>query len=178
MSINGESYQVLGTGSYVVGDLDNRFNIPIEIGKYTSIAHGVKILGNQHALVIHRKIATTYPFDAKMGLPFPSGDPGIKPIKIGSDVWIGAYTSVMSGVIIGDGAIIGACAVIAKDVPPYAVVVGNPGQIKKYRYTEDQIKKLLRIKWWDWSEAEIAERYPSLEDIDLLLKTYDIGSQT
>ena len=63
----------------------------------------------------------------------------------------------MSGVKIGDGAIIGAGSVVAKDVPPYAIVVGNPAKIIKYRFDEEQIKDLLDIAWWDWEESKIKE---------------------
>jgi virginiamycin A acetyltransferase len=61
----------------------------------------------------------------------------------------------MSGVTIGNGAIIGAGSTITKDVPPFAIVAGNPGKIVKYRFTEEQIEKLLQIAWWDWEEEKI-----------------------
>jgi virginiamycin A acetyltransferase len=61
----------------------------------------------------------------------------------------------MSGVTIGNGAIIGAGSTVTKDVPPFAIVAGNPGKIVKYRFTEEQIEKLLQIAWWDWEEEKI-----------------------
>jgi serine acetyltransferase len=61
----------------------------------------------------------------------------------------------MSGVNIGNGAVIGSNSTITKDVPPYAIVVGNPGKIVKYRFTEKQIESLLKISWWDWTEDRI-----------------------
>jgi acetyltransferase-like isoleucine patch superfamily enzyme len=78
-----------------------------------------------------------------------------KDIKIGNDVWIGAKSTIMSGVKIGNGAVIGATATVTKDVPPYAIVVGNPGKIVKYRFTEKQIDLLLQISWWNWDEEKI-----------------------
>jgi acetyltransferase-like isoleucine patch superfamily enzyme len=87
-----------------------------------------------------------------MGHPSCKGD-----ITIENDVWIGAKSTIMSGVKIGNGAVIAAGATVTKDVPPYAIVVGNPGKIIKYRFTENQIKDLLDIAWWDWSESKIRE---------------------
>jgi acetyltransferase-like isoleucine patch superfamily enzyme len=75
---------------------------------------------------------------------FSKGD-----IQIGNDVWIGANTTILDGVKIGDGAVIGACSVVSKDIPAYAIVVGNPARIVKYRFTPEQIQSLLEIKWWD-----------------------------
>ncbi len=79
--------------------------------------------------------------------------------KIGHDVWLGRNVVITNGANIGNGVIAGAGAIITKDVPDYAVVVGAPARIIKYRYTEEQIKALNEIKWWDWSDEEIRERY-------------------
>lgn len=68
---------------------------------------------------------------------------------IGNDVWIGTNTVLLGGVSIGDGAIVGAGSVVTKDVPPYAVIGGTPARILRYRFTDDQIKKLLKVHWWD-----------------------------
>jgi aminocyclitol acetyltransferase len=78
-------------------------------------------------------------------------------VKIGNDVWIGAnaFINASNCHSIGDGAVIGAGAVITKDVPPYAVVVGVPGRIIRYRYTARQIECLLKVRWWDWTHDEI-----------------------
>jgi virginiamycin A acetyltransferase len=77
-------------------------------------------------------------------------------IVIGNDVWIGANAIILPGVTIGDGAIVAAGAVVSRDVPPYAIVGGVPAKILRYRYTEEQIKKLLKIAWWNWSPEKIA----------------------
>jgi virginiamycin A acetyltransferase len=80
-------------------------------------------------------------------------------IVFGHDVWVGNSVIVLPGVRIGSGAIIGAGSVISSDIPPYAVAVGNPSKIIRYRYTQEQIEKLLQIRWWTWSdEALEAER--------------------
>jgi len=88
----------------------------------------------------------------EMGHPSCKGD-----ITIGNDVWIGAKSTIMSGVKIGHGAVIGSGSVVAKDIPPYAIVVGNPAKIVKYRFDEQQIEDLLGIAWWDWEESKIKE---------------------
>jgi serine acetyltransferase len=88
----------------------------------------------------------------EMGHPSCKGD-----IIIENDVWIGAKSTIMSGVKIRNGAIVGACSVVTKDVPPYAIVAGNPAKVVKYRFTEEQIEKLLSIEWWDWDEQKIRD---------------------
>lgn len=73
-----------------------------------------------------------------------------KPIRIGNDVFIGANVTILDGVTVGDGAVIGAGCVVSKDVPPYAIVIGCPMQILRYRFPEETISRLRRIAWWDW----------------------------
>lgn len=77
------------------------------------------------------------------------------PIKIGNDVFIGMNVSILDGVTIGDGAIIGAGAVVSKDIPPYAIAVGNPIEIKRFRFDEKTIQRLLKVKWWDFPEEDL-----------------------
>jgi acetyltransferase-like isoleucine patch superfamily enzyme len=102
-----------------------------------------------------------------MGHPACKGD-----ITIENDVWIGANSTIMSGVTIHNGAIVAAGSVVTKDVPPYAIVAGNPGKIVKFRFTEDQIKDLLEISWWNWNEDKIKESAMTLwsQDIDFFIK--------
>ena len=88
----------------------------------------------------------------KMGHPTCKGD-----IVIENDVWIGATSTIMSGVKISNGAVVGGGAVVTKDVPPYAIVAGNPAKVVKYRFSEEQISGLLKIAWWDWEEEQIKE---------------------
>ncbi len=80
-----------------------------------------------------------------------------RPVTIGNDVWIGANAIILSGVTIGDGAIIAAGAVVTKNVEAYAIVGGVPAKLIKYRFSEEQIHKLLDIKWWDWPHKKIEE---------------------
>lgn len=148
----------------------------LQIGAYCSFAGGVKIfLGGEHRV----DWITTYPFSglwdsAKKieGHPSTKGD-----IVIGNDVWIGTDAVIMSGVSIGDGAVIGARAVVTKDVPPYAVAVGNPASSVKKRFSEEQIKALLQIKWWDWEESRIEKALPMIlnNDIETFLEAVKIN---
>nr|WP_284150633.1 hypothetical protein [Campylobacter hyointestinalis] len=75
--------------------------------------------------------------------------------NIANDVWIGANALVLKGVNIGNGAIIGGGAVVTKDVPDYAVVVGNPAKILKFRYSKEDIEFMLRVKWWNFDRQKL-----------------------
>jgi len=145
----------------------------LTIGKYCSISRNVTIfLGSEH----RTDWVSTYPFpaiweDAKSitGHPSTKGD-----VIIGNDVWIGYEVTILSGVHIGDGAAIGACSAIAKDVPPYAIVAGNPAQIIRYRFDEETIEKLLKIKWWDWPDEKVKENVHLIcsDSIDTFIKKF------
>lgn len=104
---------------------------------------------------------STYPFNimnekwSKKSTPHIKELPHKGDIVIGNDVWIGHKATIMPGVKIGDGAIIGAYSVVAKDIPPYAIAVGNPVKVIKYRFDEELIELLLKYKWWNKEEDEI-----------------------
>lgn len=98
----------------------------------------------------------------KMGHPTSKGD-----IVIENDVWVGAKSTVMSGVKISNGAVVGSNSVVTKDVPPFAIVVGNPAKIVRYRFTDDQIESLLKIAWWDWNEDKIRDKAIMLWSADI-----------
>jgi acetyltransferase-like isoleucine patch superfamily enzyme len=146
----------------------------LHVGRFCSIADGVAIfLGGEH----RTEWVTTYPFseffEEGKGIPgdaITRGD-----VRIGSDVWIGQGACILSGVEIGDGAVIGARAVVAKSVAPYAVVVGNPARIVRYRFNNETIAALLRIRWWDWPIADITAAIPSLmsDDIEAFVSRHD-----
>lgn len=128
-------------------------------GKFCSIATNIKIyLGGNH----RTDWISTYPFghiytdifnnyDGN-GHPSTKGD-----VIIGNDVWIADNVTIMSGVTIGDGAIIANNSHVVKNVEPYTIVGGNPAKFIKYRFTKEQIDKLLKIKWWDWTNEKINE---------------------
>jgi acetyltransferase-like isoleucine patch superfamily enzyme len=138
----------------------------LEIGAYCSISDEVTIfLGGEH----RHDWVTTYPFNnfweqAKQitGSPHTKGD-----VTIGNDVWIGRGATILSGVTVADGAVIGCQALVSKDVPPYAIVGGNPAQIIKKRFDDLTIKKLLATAWWDWDETRIEKAIPFLLNTDI-----------
>lgn len=92
-------------------------------------------------------------------------------IVIGNDVWIGYEAVVMAGVTIGDGAIIGARAVVTKDVPPYTIVGGVPARKIRRRFSDNVIARLLELKWWDWPAEQIQRNIKNIQAgrLDLLL---------
>jgi acetyltransferase-like isoleucine patch superfamily enzyme len=91
---------------------------------------------------------------------------------IGHDVWIGHAAIIMPGVNIGHGAIIGSGAVVTKDIPPYAIAVGVPAKVIKYRFDETTIAALMDIAWWNWDRATLEENYNDLNDLTLFIKKY------
>ncbi|CCY77648.1 Vat family streptogramin A O-acetyltransferase [Brachyspira aalborgi] len=140
------------------------------IGKFCAIAKGIEFIMNG---ANHRINAiTTYPFNI-MKNGWEKSAPSLSDLKlkgntiIGNDVWIGQNVTVLPAVHIGDGAIIGANSVVAKDIPPYSVAVGNPCEVKRKRFDEDLIEYLLKIKWWDWSAEKIFKNMEALCSGDL-----------
>ncbi|OGF46137.1 MAG: chloramphenicol acetyltransferase [Candidatus Firestonebacteria bacterium RIFOXYC2_FULL_39_67] len=145
------------------------------IGRFCAIAKDVKFIMNG----ANHKISgiTTYPFSI-FGNGWEKVMPDIKdlPFKgdtvIGNDVWLGYDALIMPGIKIGDGAIIASRSVVTKDVPPYTVVGGNPAKPIKQRYSEEEIKILLEIKWWNWTIEKITDNLKIIvgSDIKALLK--------
>lgn len=134
------------------------------IGKFCMIASDVKFIMNGANHLTDS--LTTYPFaifgngweKAMDGKSYPQkGD-----IIIGNDVWIGYNATIMAGVTIGDGAIIAANSTVIKDVEPYSIVGGNPAKGIKKRFSEEDIKKLLELKWWDWDIEKITKNIQDL----------------
>ena len=97
-----------------------------------------------------------------------------KHATIGNDVFIGANVTVLDGVTIGDGAVIGAGAVVSMDIPPFAIAVGSPIRIIRYRMTEEKIAAMQRIQWWNWEDDRLQEVEKMFEDIDEFIAKYDM----
>ncbi len=138
------------------------------IGKFCSIASGVKFILNGGNHRIDR--FTTYPFEI-FGNGWEKVQPDSYPNKgnivIGHDVWLGYGAVIMPGVTIGNGAIIGTGAFVTKDVPPCAIVGGNPAQIIRYRFDEATIAALEDIAWWDWDIEKITRNLPAICSTDI-----------
>lgn len=138
----------------------------LKIGKFCSIAKGVTlILGGEH----RTDWVTTHPFSGEV---FHSVWPEAKEIKghpkskggveIGNDVWIGFGATILSGVRIGNGAVIGAKSLVTKNVGAYEIVGGNPAKLIKKRFSSNQIKLLEEIAWWNWPREKIVKFLPLL----------------
>ncbi|WP_339222211.1 CatB-related O-acetyltransferase [Paenibacillus sp. FSL W7-1332] len=167
-----------GCVRYLWGDEKSRrlFN-PIEdhgwhidkliIGNYVCIASGVIILmGGNHNH--HPEWITVYPFVDQIETSYaPKGDTIIE-----SDAWIGMNAMIMPGVTIGEGAIVAAGSVVAKDVPPYTIVGGNPAKEMKKRFTDGEIEKLKEMRWFDW-EREKVERAGQILSSSSVNQLYD-----
>lgn len=130
----------------------------LKIGSFCSIAGGVKILlGGNHNI----KAITTFPFYERLANitkhKETKGD-----VVIGSDVWLATDCLILSGVTIGHGAVVAARAVVTKDIPPYAIVGGNPAKIIRYRFADEVIQELLANPWWELPQDEIIKIAPLL----------------
>jgi virginiamycin A acetyltransferase len=133
------------------------------IGRFCSLAAECRFImngGNHHTGWI-----TTYPFPV-FGGGWEAAMPGSWPYRgdtvVGNDVWMGYGVTVMPGVTIGDGAIVASASVVTRDVPPYAVVGGNPAQVIRYRFDEVDRERLLALRWWDWDAAKITRNVKAL----------------
>ncbi|MFT4759624.1 MAG: virginiamycin A acetyltransferase [Paraglaciecola sp.] len=134
------------------------------IGKFCMIASDVTFImnGANHLT----DAISTYPFaifqngweDAMTGKSYPTKGDTI----VGNDVWIGYNVTIMAGVKIGDGAILATNSTVTKDVAPYSVVGGNPAKEIKKRFSEEKVKQLLDLKWWDWDIEKITANLSNL----------------
>jgi virginiamycin A acetyltransferase len=153
------------------------------IGNFCSISPGLRFsFLDRH----NYKFVTTYPFYAynlyekwKFDIPllWHKGIPdmskiGPTPIIIENDVWIAINVTIKEGVRVGNGAVVAMGSLVTKDVPPYALVGGNPARVIKFRFGEREIEELLRIAWWNWSDDEVAKVIPLLlsDDIDAFIR--------
>ena len=147
------------------------------IGNFASIAPDADFyVGGLHRV----EWVSLYGLRAMLELPGAHEDGfthGRGDIVVGSDTWVTNGCTVMSGVTIGDGAVVGTKAVVAKDVRPYAIVVGNPAKEIGRRFSDEQVDALLRIKWWDWPTELVKERVDALSspDIDAFIAQFDPG---
>lgn len=134
----------------------------LRIGQFVSIGHEVEfLLGGNHRV----DWVTTFPVRRIFGLPGAGSDghPASKgDIIVGNDVWLGYGCRVLSGVSIGDGAVIGAFTTVTRSVRPYSVVVGSPAREVRRRFSDPQIAALQKVAWWNWSDSKIKEEASAL----------------
>ena len=133
------------------------------IGRYSSIATDVMTVSGTHPTDFVSMHPAFYSTAKQAGFTYVDKDSFAEydyldkdqkiSVKIGNDVWIGARATILEHVTIGDGAVVASGAVVTKDVPPYAIVGGVPAKVIRYRFSPEEIEKLLEIKWWDKDEA-------------------------
>jgi virginiamycin A acetyltransferase len=132
-------------------------HLVLRIGRYCTLARGTTIvLGGEHRI----DWVTTYGFEKmeqKNGANPLDGN-----VIVGNDVWIAENSLILSGVTIGDGAVIGAGSVVRRDVPPYGIVAGNPARVIRFRFEKDTIQALQNIAWWNWPHEKVEEALPLL----------------
>jgi virginiamycin A acetyltransferase len=166
----------LGAFSYAVSG----YYFFASIGRYTSIGESVQIGRGSHPIswgstspLFYHHHREVLDFDYPAAAHFRFNAPYIAPQKtlIGSDVYIGHGAQVMTGLTVGDGAVIGAGSIVTKNVPPYAVVAGAPAVVKKMRFEDHIIERMLRLQWWqyafwDLSEAPVEHPHAFLDFIE------------
>ena len=176
-------------GKYSYGPMCTDNPLIESIGAFSSFAHGAVVVGNHtsqyittHPMIyagahLAEFIEYTYYKEDKWYFegvqPHRDKIKPLKRVKIGNDVWLGRNVIIANYSNIGNGVIAGAGSIITKDVPDYAVVVGAPARIIRYRYSPEQIESLNKIAWWDWTDDEIRERYDDFYlPIDEFIKKY------
>lgn len=153
----------LGKDSYIVsaqiqsGINFDKFRVShnLLIGKFCSLADNIKFmigLNHDYESITTGVCSFLKGMDASMKIASKNQ------ILLQNDVWVGSGATIMSGVTIHNGAVVACNSHVVKDVPPYAIVGGNPAKVIKYRFGEDQIEKLLKISWWDWDDKRL-EKY-------------------
>lgn len=149
--------------------LDSSLVYNLQIGRYTSIAPDV-------TFVVDMNHDYRRPCQGRIsGVDYKRPDRAKRKgqIIIMNDCWIGEKATIMSGVIIGNGAVVAAEAVVTRDVPDYAVVAGNPAQVIGYRFSQEQVEKLLLIRWWNWDKNKVLEAGKELYgDIDTFIANH------
>lgn len=159
----------LGYGSYINknGDFSHT-----DIGYYTSIGSNVKTAVGSHPLngycAMHPGFtdpAKTFGFSFTKEKVFSDDTPRI---SIGSDVWIGNNVVILDGAKIGDGAVVGAGALVSGELPPYSINVGVPAKTIRYRFSEEEITALLKLRWWEKDEKWIKEHIEDFRDVNRL----------
>ena len=183
-----EGHNKIGKFSLIVGEIGkwtyvgDNCTLFGSVGRFTSIASNVHIINGRHPL--KTPYVSTCPLfyapNTVLGKGFVGkalfdeyvyADSANKhPVVIGNDCWIGASVSIVEGVTISEGGVVLAGAVVTKDVPPYAIVGGVPAKVIGYRYSEDVIKKLLKIQWWNNNEQWLKDNALLFSNIDSFLK--------
>lgn len=169
----------MGKGSYIGSDS----HISGKIGRFCSVSDNVNVVNGLHPV---KDFVSTHPsfYSTKscVGLSFVTENKFCEfayadkekayPVVIGNDVWVGFGATVLAGVKIGDGAVIASGAVVTKDIPPYAIVGGVPAKVIRYRFTEEQISRLLKLNLWEKDTEWLKSHAEDMENIESFLEKY------
>ena len=176
---NNSTTLALGKKSYIVKNASLEGEGSISVKNFSSLAKNILFSLGENGTHNYRNVSSTSLLNTDWAFPKNFHPPqGVCKIEIGNDVWIGRgnilkCTNPKEPLIIGDGAVIASDSVVVKDVPPYAIVGGNPAQIIKYRFPPDVVEALLRIKWWDWSLDKIHDNFKCFNDIEKFISLHD-----
>ena len=184
VALQERAQQHLADGTLVMGNMSyyapnvvkyEGDNGRVIIGNFASVAPDADFyVGGLH----RTEWVSQYGLRAMLDLPGAHEDGfthGRGDIVVGSDTWVTNGCTIMSGVTIGDGAVVGTKAVVAKDVRPYAIVVGNPAREIRRRFSDEQVEALLRIRWWDWPTEKVKQHVAliSSPDVDAFIARFD-----
>lgn len=164
VAISGSVSMNGSIGAYTYARPDTNLQGVWAIGRYCSIANGVHIGGGEHPT----DWLSTHPFQygqasvsqnwsKRKNFPYRTKPKPVMLGAIGNDVWLGARSIIRRGVTIGDGAVVGAGAVVTKNVAPYAIVVGSPARVIRYRFPPETIERLQRVQWWNYTADSLLE---------------------
>jgi virginiamycin A acetyltransferase len=140
----------IGFGTYINGKISVMGISATSIGKYCAIGPDVKILTAEHILNMANIQARLQERIGGNPIATSKGD-----VVIGNNVWIGDSSIILSGVTIGDGAVVGAGSIVIKNVEPFSIVAGTPAKIIRMRFNDTIIRQLLDIQWWNWTEEKM-----------------------
>lgn len=170
LTIDSDSYIVSAQIQSDINFDESRVYHNLLIGKYCSLADNIKfMIGLNHDY----NSVTTGVCSFCRGIDIPMKITRKNSIILQNDVWVGSGVTIMSGVTVHNGAVIACNAHVVKDVPPYAIVGGNPAKIIKYRFSEDQIEKLLKISWWYWSNKKLEKyKYYFSKSVDQFIEKF------
>ncbi len=166
-----EAVTIIGKNSY--GPLAKQNSKVKSVGSFCSFAPGTDVVWNHPLnLVTNSNFIYSKAVAKEITAQKYKFEDFNKKFEIGNDVWLGKNVILTNGVKIGNGVRAAAGAIITKDVPDYAIVAGVPAKIIGYRFKEDQIEKLNKIEWWNWSDQKINECYEDFLDIEIFINKH------